>query len=94
VGAESDESSPGRIIAGWGSAGRTTICVDGREVEAEKNSRPTTVNGDGPEPEKGACEEGGASCESPEPDEPERAIGEGAEDKGAATGRKGMYGRH
>ena len=59
------------------------ICLDGREVEAKKNSGPMTVNGDGPGPKEGTCEEGGASCESPEPDEPERTIGEGAEDKGA-----------
>jgi len=41
------------------------------------------VNGDGPGPEEGTCEEGGASCERPEPNKPKHAIGEGAEDKGA-----------
>ena len=47
------------------------ICIDGREADAKKNSRPTMVNGDSPGPEEGMCKEGGASCERPEPDEPE-----------------------
>ena len=74
---------PGRIIAGQGSAGRTIICVDGREADAKKNSGPITVNRDDLGPEEGARKEGGASCERLEPDNPERAIGEGMIGKGA-----------